>query len=443
MLYVLLVSLLIGLFISYRITNRNILSPWVLAHIIYFFSTLVLVMNYDTVIDISFNTVAVILVSLLSLGIGEILVKNIYISKSTKLYYAQNDEMKPITISKRAYIFSLICIILHTYISYSNFNLIGSYLGGGDFVTKYILVRKAIVDASNGIELEIKANNYGILNYLSFFVEVLVYAFVWVLIYNKSYKIRNGKNFFFYLLPVLLYLPSCVFSTTRTIFIKLLAVIGVMLFFVYKQSHHGWGDSRNNNMIIKIGIVFIAVFFFIFSTVGQLKEQDVKENVSGTICAYAGASIIGLDAYLNGRYARQSDYPGQVTMEGIYTLLNKVGLNYPPPAYHQEDFVWGKNGQTSNIFAAPFYVLIDFPFIALIFIYFFWGAVLGYFMNVIKFGKVKIYNYSYYILIGMLYYPVIMISITDAFRHLIGTVFLLSLISIYLLKYIFKIEEAV
>ena len=441
MLYVLLFFLLIGLFISYRMTNRNILSPWVLAHMMYLFSTLILVMNYDMVIDISFDTVAVIVVSLLSFGIGEIFIKQTVFSKSTKLYYAQEDEIRPIIISKWAYLLSLACIIVWTYISYLNFNLIGSYLGGENFVAKYVLVRKAIVNASNGIEMEIETGSYGLLNYLGYFVEVLVYAFVFVLIYNKAYKIKDCKRIIYYLLPVLLYLPSCILTTTRSVFIKLLAVIGIMLFFVYKQSCHGWGDVKNNTKIIRIGIVLAASFFVIFSFVGQLKEQEVKEDVSGTICAYAGASICGLDAYLNGRYIRKSDYPGQVTMEGIYTLLNKIGFDYPPPAYHQEDFVWGKKGQTTNIFSAPFYVLIDFPFIALIFISFFWGAVLGYFMNVIKFGRVKIYNYGYYILIGMLYYPVIMISITDAFRHLIGTAFLLSLISIYLLKYVLKIEK--
>lgn len=441
MLIVLLVILLIGLIVSYGLTHRNILSPWVIAHLMYFFSTLILVFNYDIVIDISFDTVLVIIVSLLSFGIGEIFVRFTIFSHRTRLHYAQFDEVRPITISKIAYLFSLVCIIAWTYISYLNFNRIGSYLGGGNFVAKYVLVRKAIVDASNGIEIDIDTGSYGMLNYLGFFVEVLVYAFLFVLIYNKAYKIKGCKKTIYYLLPVLLYLPSCILTTTRSVFIKLLAVIGIMLFYVYTQSHYGWGSVKNNNKIIKIGAILLASFFVIFSLVGQLKEQDVKEDISGTVCGYAGASICGLDAYLNGRYIRKSDYPGQVTMEGVYTLLNKIGLDYPPPAYHQEDFVWGKKGQTSNIFSAPFYVLIDFPFVGLIFIYIFWGAVLGYFMNVIKFGRVKIYNYGFYILVGMLYYPVIMISITDAFRHLIGTAFILSLISIYLLKYIFKIEK--
>lgn len=441
MLYVLLITLLIGLFIAYRLTNRNILSPWVIAHLMYIFSTLILVLNYDIVIDISVDTVAVIIVSLLSFGIGEIFVRHTLFSQHSKLHYAQSNEIRPITISKKAYIFSLVSIALYAYISYSNFNLIGSYLGGGNFITKYALVRKSIVDASNGIEPIVEARSYGILNYLGFFVEVLVYAFVFVLIYNKFYKIKTAPPLLFYIIPVLLYLPSCVLSTTRSIFIKLLAVIGIMLFFVYKQSNHGWGNANNNKKIIRIGIVLVLVFFALFSSVGRLKEQDVTEDISGMVCGYAGASIIGLDTYLGGRFERQSEYPGQVTLEGIYTLLNKIGFDYPPPAYHQEDFVWGKQGQTSNIFSAPFYVLIDFPFIALLFIYFFWGSILGYFMNVIKFGKARIYNYGYYILIGMLYYPVIMISITDAFRHLIGTAFLLSLISIYFLKYIFKIEK--
>lgn len=440
MLILLFILLLIGFVISYLASHKNILSAWVLAHVMYMVSVFTLFLNYENLKgDISLETVVIIISSIAFIGIGELFVRNVYFKKNQKYYYPSSFELTTIPITKNKFVFSIVIMTLVCIYDFYSFNVVGSYMGGSDFASKYLLIRSAEVSVSNGGEQDFPSVPLGLpMAYLEFFVRILAYFYIFIFLYHKTFKIKNQyRSNYKNLIPVLIYLPICFFTLSRSIFINLFETFGVIYFIMLKQSKHQWNNTKSNLTILKKGAGLIAVFFLIFAFVGTFKDSDVSEDVNGTLTAYAGAGIYGLDEYMKGKYGKDSDYLGQNTLSNVYIILNKFGFNYEMPRYHNEPYVWGKHGEVSNIVSSPFYLLIDYPLPVVLFIYFLLGAMYSFFMNALKFGVFKIKDFDGYVISAMVYYSVFMIAITEDFHHNIGSVFVYSIICVYIIKHYF------
>jgi len=432
MIYLLFVVLLLGLFLSYILTNRDILSCSVIGHAVYLLSTFVLVLNYDDLCyDISFNTVCIIEGSLLFLFIGEFIGRN-----NTYTPTSNNVVKLPIIkISKSNFILYICVLVLNTFYSYYRFNYVGSVLGGGNFVSKYMFVRSYLTteEGVRGLD-SISVPYSSMFSYLQFFATGIFFTFVFVYFYMLFFKSIKDKRL---LISLLIYVPVLLFSTTRSIFINTISISSIIIFLLFIQSHKGLNVYRLNKKIIKWGLIALVSFFVIFVGVGSLKEQDVLGNTGGIMTGYAGASIIGLDQYVEGKIEAKSDYPGQVTLEGLVSFLNHFGFDHKLASYHQDDFTYGNN--VSNIFAAPYYMLRDFPIPIMLLIHLGWGVIISYLISKIKNYRVPQYLPYNYIIVGYLYYPVVMLPITDAFRHIIGMPFFYTIISLLIIqKYLIK-----
>ena len=440
MLFLLFALLIIGFVISYVITHRNILSAWVLAHVMYILSVFILLINYDCLKgDITVGTCFVIIGSLAFIGAGELFVRGFFFNKKEKYYYPSVSELYPIIIKKKFYIGSLILFVTLGLYDFYKFNVIGSYLGGFNMATNYFLIRTSVVGEANGTEQDLPSVPLGLpMAYLEFFVRILAYFYIYVYLYHKTFGIKhyyrpNWMN----LIPIILYLPVCFFTTSRSIFINLLETFGVIYFIMLKQSRRQWNSTSSNFKILKKGVVILAVFALIFSYVGTFKDSDVTEDASGQAVSYASAGIYGLDEYMRGKFGKDSEYFGQNTLRDFYFILNKFGFDFKKPEYHNEPFVWGKHGEISNIAASPFYFMVDYPLPLVMFIYFLLGMIYSFFMNSIKFGRFKVLDFDGYVITAMLYYSVFMITITEDFHHNIGSVFVYLIICVYIIKYFF------
>lgn len=440
MLFILFALLIIGFVISYVTTHRNILSAWVLAHVMYILSVLILLINYDSLKgDITVGTCFIIIGSLAFIGAGELFVRGFFFKKKVKYYYPSRAELYPIIIKKKVYIGSLILMTALALYDYYKFNIIGSYLGGSDIATKYLLMRTMVVGDANGSEYDLPAVPLDLpMAYLEFFGRILAYFYIYIYLYHKTFRIKNlYRPNWMNLIPIVLYVPICFFTTSRSIFINLIETFGVIYFIMLKQSRRQWNSSSSNFKIIKKGIVLLAVFALIFSYVGTFKGSDVAGDASGTAVSYASGGIYGLDEYMRGRYGKESAYFGQNTFSKVYVILNKLGFNFEKPIYHNDAFVWGKHGEISNIAASPFNFMIDFPLPIVMIIYFILGMIYSFFMNSIKFGRFKVLDFNGYVITAMLYYSVFVITITEDFHSNIGSAFVYYIICVYIIKYYF------
>lgn len=445
MIKTLFVILLLSSGFAYRLSGKNVLSAWVIAHAVYIFSTGILLLNFDNLqYDISWSTIIVILGSIYFIGVGELYARNAYFKKHKTVYYPKFEELPQIQVSTLKFVLSIIAVAGLLMFNYYKFNVVGSFLGGVDFASKYLLIRSLIVDNENGVRHSSVSVPFETpMLYFRFFVEILVYFYFFLYLYNRNFGIKNYKrpnicNLF----PLCIYFFICLLLTNRSEFIRVFSVTGIMTFIIQKQSTHGWKDGKSNRRILRSGVVIILLFYLLFSSVGSLKGQNIDENNFISIaCSYTGASIIGLDKYLNGKIKSESEYVGQETFMNFYSVLNRLGADFKMKPYHQEFFVWGKGGEETNLFSSPFYFLIDFPFLVVLFIYFLIGLLLGYLMYSIKFGVIKVFNWGFYIMISILYNPIVTISITESMHHYLGTVFIYQLFSIYIIKrFIVKVK---
>lgn len=428
MIYFLFIILLISGIASFIIKGKNILSVCVLGHLVYLLSTFFLVLSYDRLeYDISLYTVFIIEGTLIFLGIGESIGKKICGGQTS---YPDFASLPIIAISKKKYLLCLSVVLISSYFAFYKFNYIGRVLGGDELVSKYILVRGLLTteDGARGIyDIVVPYDNF--FSYLSFLSSAVFYTCIFVYFYMLFYKNQHDNRL---LLVIWAFIPCLLFSTSRSIFINVISISLVIISLIFIQSHKGLSKNFINKKIIKWGLCSILSFGVIFLLVGSLKEQDVISDFTTTMTSYAGASIIGLDKYVKGEIHIENDYPGQVTLEGLISFLNHFGFDHKLATYHQENFYYGNN--VSNIFSAPYYMMRDFPLFVVFFIHLLWGTIISYYFSRIKKNKVLAYMPIVYIVVGYLYYPIFMISITDAFRHLIGVPFVYTIISILLVQ---------
>ena len=439
MLVLLFILLLVGLVVSYLMSYKNVLSAWVIGHIMYLISVIILLFNYNLLkCDIQLDTLLIIMGSLVFIGAGELFVKNIYFRRE-KYYYPSEEELKPIAISKKYYVVSLLLMVILCIYDYYSFNYVGSYLGGSDFSSKYLLIRTVEVSASNGSDQDIPNVPLALpMAYLEFFIRILAYFYIYVYLYHKIFKLKNPyRNNWKNIIPIFLYLFICLFTLSRSIFINLIETFGIIYFIMLKQNKRQWNSNSSTRKIAKIGSGLLVGFMLIFSFVGTFKDSDVTEDVNGTLISYSAAGIYGLDEYMKGKYSKDSDYFGQNTLSNIYMFFNKFGFNFESPRYHNEPYVWGKHGEISNIASSPFYLLIDFPIPVVLLIYFIMGGIYSLMMNSIKFGKFKVKDFDGYVITAIIYYSIFMVAITDDFHHNISSVFVYYIICIYIIKYLF------
>lgn len=66
-----------------------------------------------------------------------------------------------------------------------------------------------------------------------------------------------------------------------------------------------------------------------------------------------------------------------------------------------------------------------------------WGVIIGRIIKRIKASETCYYLPSAYIILGFLLYPVVMLPITDAFRHIVSIPFIYTLFSIYIVQRFF------
>lgn len=428
MIYLLFICLSIGLCFFYYLNNRNILSCAIIGHISYMISTLVLMLSYNQLqYDISLSTVLIIEFSLIFLGLGEYV--GVSLNKG-KIKYPESYLIPNINVTRIQFFLCISVMIVNIVYSYYRFNYIGSQLGGDSFLIRYVLLREYLTtdEGMRGVnDIVVPYENY--FSCLSFLPSAIVYTFVFVYSYNLFYK---KKSDFRLLLPLFIYFPTLIFSTSRSIFIGTIVIIVVIISLVLVQSHRGWNNRSINKKIMKVGAISLLLFVAIFATVGSFKGQNVISNFKETMIAYAGASIIGLDKYVCGEISADSDYPGQVMLEGIIVFLNHFGLDCKLATYHQEHFYFGP--YTSNIFSAPYYMLRDFNVVFVMLIYMFWGVGIGNLLGKMRNCLTPFYLPMKYVVMGYLLHPVVMLPITDGFRHITTISFAYTLVALYLIQ---------
>ncbi|ETA81773.1 hypothetical protein T472_0204605 [Youngiibacter fragilis 232.1] len=399
MIYILFVSLLVMLIISFFINKFDLLSPWLISISVFIISLLFVILNKDNWdISLSPYTVLIIIIAVLSIGIGETFARFVFRDTSPTLIPKAQNRMKiPRLINFFVYMFSVVVLIWY-----------------------YLRMREiaGIVGYSSGQQLLIQYARLGILQYgisvgpvlavATFLLRALSYVYTFIFLYNfYMFNKSRIKSEVYYLLPSIMYLVQYSLSGSRGAIIEyftyVIILIGIFLIKTKKS------NIETNKRIAKYAVLGLLVFFIVFIFLGNLKGwkgADVKSLLS----IYTGGSILAFDNYLNLPKV-PNEYFAEETLVGVNNLLSRIGI-YEREFSRVLEFTVIDGKITTNIYTSIRRYIQDFGVFGMIIV----QIIIGFFFGALysKIKKSKRFNYVV-IFYSILFMSVIYQSIDEQF----------------------------
>lgn len=309
MLYIFTVFLVFYIFFAYVSSNRTFISVSLLTGIMFFLSTIVLIINNRKwKFELSFDTFVVMFLSLMCIMVGELVARVMYLKGKDTVRYRQNSNY---VVSNRFFVFSIFIVIVTVVLYFIEVRTISSVYGEGA-ITGIADYRKAKVG------LGISDNVFvSILKEISYcFCIVYIYIFI------------NGNRKKKYLIPIILYLIIILLSSGRAQIIYIIAAVLVILYHYFRE------NKKPNKLIIfkmiKISTVLLVLFLVSFYALGFLTgKSSIYSGAFENISVYLSSSIMAVDSFIKSFQYNMSNF-GNRTLFGIISFLRRFGIDIAP-----------------------------------------------------------------------------------------------------------------
>ena len=246
-------------------------------------------------------------------------------------------------------------------------------------------------------------------------------------IYCFFNNLNCGKKDLRFFIPIIAFFPHIMAADNRTTLLKILSISCIIIFVLMKKRTN-W-RKQNNGKIIFIAALVIVLFLCAFRLLGYRTETSIRNSLWNNLMEYISASLVGLDKYLTvGEKANQ--LIGQWTLAGVYNILRQWGVNIPLVDKFEAFFYYGNNFD-SNIYTAFKAYIQDYTYLGGMLGMYLWGFFITRKLNKVKRGKDGFFNIC---ILGLMFYPIAMISIEDV------TASVLCMQTIYMLIYLKVIE---
>ncbi|MFT9487168.1 MAG: O-antigen polymerase [Tepidibacillus sp.] len=388
MVYILLFMLFIMIFISFFISKFDILSPWLISSSMYAISVISVILNkknWD--ITLSSYTVFIIIIALLSFGIGEIFAKLIFKNQVNRFLSVPRKKIKFHSIFNLSIYICSIVILIWYYYRIQNIALQVGYQNGRNLLIQYARLGILQYGISIGPLLAIS----------TFVLRSISYIYTFVYLYNKLLcKKENWIKDLHMLIPTVIYLAQYSLSGSRGAIIEYISYFLVLVAIFMTKSKKR--KIENNRKIIKYAIIGLSSFLLLFIILGNLKGWK-GSDVTSLISTYAGGSILALDNYLLSNNI-VNDFFGQESLLGINNLFHRIGIYSSESSRILEFTTIGPN-ITTNIYTAIRRYIQDFGVMGMLIIQFFLGMFFNMLYLIIKRSKEINYLYIFYSLLFM------------------------------------------
>jgi oligosaccharide repeat unit polymerase len=411
----LLILLILELLLIYFINGKNVVSPSFIGCCGFILSSLVLNLSTEYFqYDIHGITVFIILTTLIAILLGEQFGKRISIKTRNTLYRVEEHE-SIITISPYIYIVLFLFVAVSGYLylqdAYVYSLKLGNSVGGYFSIAQYT---RFIGGYSPSTLL-------GQANVLS---ESIVYFCIYVFFYNSVlFKKKSPIT----LLPLIGFIFHILANDGRSVIIKYFCVSCIMYFVMYKQAN-GW-KKGGNKKLLRIGVGAVIVFLVVFRILGYRTGASVNNALWDNLSEYLSSGIIGLDVSTTTEMVENEVF-GQNTFKVIYDTLRGWGINVPVINTHREFFSFAQG--KSNVYTGIDGYILDFGLMGAFLAFFLWGTVIQWAQKRVKklgFSLIRLF------LMGLLYYPVAMLSIAGA-THVV-----LCMPTIYTIVYLWVLQQ--
>lgn len=434
MIYLLFVLLCIIMFVAFYSGGRKYNSPWFVTTAMINMAVFVYCIYFDLMgKDISFKTLFVIGIGLISWGIGQNIAKCKCIGNKNANQIIIGKNVLYYDLAKKFIFFASIIIIVTVYLSGKYFLKIGEAFGAHDLLGSYGAARMYLYEVSMGAADIIEKPRY--VTFLEMLSSSIFSYFLYIYLYNKIIIKHTSIRL---LIPVICYLPIMFFSTSRMAFLCF-----ILIFFALSTTFlYGTLKLKDaNRKILRLLLVFFligALFFKIGQLVRSgdlnsegLKSDDISE-ASVDLCMYTASSIYALNFYL------ESEQPfvfGNKTLGGIKQILSRFGFTFKHRDKHLKDVFYKTGG--ANVYTGFKDVIEDYSIVGFWIYLIIIGYICGWF-----FYRSYAYIYTphpiFFVIYGNLYYPIFIYFYTDDFYTLTSVDFFVPLILLLLINKVVK-----
>lgn len=278
----------------------------------YFLSSFFYLINYEKWgVDISLNTIYIIVLSILIFLIIEVFTMNIIGHKSLKSKW----DLKYIRVSadKNIIVF-LINIVSIVSLGY----FISSVTGISIFNISDMLSRYKEMVLEDGLDFNFIVNIFVKTTYA--FSYIYLYIFINNIVKEKSIK-REIKN----MLPIFAGIILTLLLSNRLTLISYLIFFLVALSLIKNRYYGNQYKPKIKNYLTML--LAIIVFFYIFYLLTDFIGRDNSFAFVDYISIYAGSSIPNLDSYFGSANTSITYiYPFQEILPGLINSLSNLGL---------------------------------------------------------------------------------------------------------------------
>lgn len=426
--FTLTIVLLFFFFIAFFVDMKNLISPTLWMVMMFLLACIGYLLNMEYFgMDISMQTVWVILLSLLTGWMGEISAKHIKVSVKKKIKLDSKmkliqQEMKILQPGKYVVLFSALFVLflgIYRYLEMYSFTrkrgntrffmtvkFIRGYVTVGDFdFNGYITLLSGLADAIAFISL---------------------YYAVMRLIVKKE------KSYFNFL-PSICYLVYLISTTGRTGYLKFFIFLIAIIYFAILRS--GRLTKKSIYKFIKYMIIVCFIMIAVFYLYGVIFRK-ADETLPKYFGDYFSAGMYGLNKYLNSPWKQNVQF-GQYTLANFYYYINRIfKTRYVVAAHHLPFFYYGLD--RSNIYTGYLLPIQDYGMIGLLISRYFIAMIMTGLYKAIKNGNTSnqavqtiIYGYFLYICFS--------IVIADRFKELLTvTSFPSFLFFLYFVNWIYR-----
>ena len=437
MIVVLFILLLLMSFVAYRQGGRHLNSPWFIVNVMFTICVGVYTVFFDLMgKDISVFTVIIVIWGLFCWGIGQRVAQQQYgkrrIQKNHPVIYCYEIPLKIV-------LFCTLFILGTVVYSYKYYMEIASSFGGNDFFSAYGAARMYMLSIQEG-DMSVEIHKPGLLTISEMLASSIAYYFIYVYCYSK---IICKEQKLILVAPIISYLPILFFATSRMAFMGIIAAtIGIFMTLRYSSTSVASANKRIFKILIPIVIVG-AIIFRIGGALrgGAISEEglsDNRSNASVDLCMYVASNIYALNYFVEGD--QEFDF-GSKTLSGVRQILGRFGVEFKVRPRHYENVKF--KVAAANVYTGFKEDIVDYTVAG----YWVYLILVGYICGLFfYFGKAYCYtpHAVFFVVLGKLYYPIIMYFYTDDFYSLTGVDFLVPLFLLVLVdkyiksRYIFK-----
>lgn len=388
MIFIILLSLILLLFIHFFIFKVDWLSPTIIVISTLFISVFFLAINAnDWGIVLSGNTFFVIMVGTIAISLGEMSARSICkrqnISKQTMKISKLKKVINPSNKATNFIILYMIVSLIWYFLSIRS-SVLTSGLNNLTFLGAY---RASDSEINSILKLCLIINLSIAYYYLLAFIDNLI-----------NFRVKKKK----YILPVVIHLISSALSSGRMELLYTFVTIIALSYIVYYEKH-GWKLKFNFKIIRKM-ILAMTLSIGIFFILGYFTGKSNTHSFYYIISLYIGSPVAALDYFLTSFDYNLSNF-GNETLIGVNNLLEMVGIELRVANTRILPFVHlGNMPSRTNIYTSFRRVINDYNYFGMIIYQFLIGVSYSSIYQKIKMNRYKNKHFAFLIYVYLFRY---------------------------------------